>query len=676
MGYRVGGSVMVFRGLRWLGLLPALWVTALAGYLPVAAQAQAGLRLAANAAAPAEDPDNARVIVKYRTGSSLARDAAGRPRHAARLGRQLALTMQDGHVLGQRTQGLRARGLTSSALATRLALNPEVEWVVVDRQRAIRATGASAAPNDPYFGPDQTTITPVVGQWYLRAPDTTIVSAINAVGAWAITTGVPTVTVAVLDTGVRFEHPDLLRADQGGKLWPGHDFVRESSSGDGDGIDADASDPGNGFKTGCTTKASVWHGTEVAGLIGALTDNGIGMASVGRKVMVLPVRVLGDCGSGYDSDIIAGMRWAAGLSSTPVPNPHPAQVINLSLGGSGACSAGYRDAINEVVAARVAVVVAAGNGLGRAVDEPGNCPGAIAVAAVRHAGTKVGFSSLGPEVAIAAPGGNCVNLSGPCLYPILTTTNTGTSGPGASTYSSSSDSSLGTSFSTPLVAGTIGLMLSVDPTLSPAQIKAALQSSVRQFPPPSLDSSVLACLAPGSFDQVECHCTTTTCGAGLLDAGAAVSQVYQGTLAPSAVITASSTTPTVGDSVTLSASNSAASSGRTVTGIQWAITSGAGLASFTGATSGSTATLATRGAGTVVVQLTVTDSVGAARSSSQSISVAAVVVVTAPAAGGGGGAAPGLGWMAGLATAVLVLAALPRRQRERSTRGAGRITGG
>ena len=659
---------------RWLGLLPALMVLALAG-LPAAAHAQAGPRQAASAAIQSEDPDNARVIVKYRNGSVLARDGAGRPRHAARLGKQLALAMQDGHVLGQRTQGLRARGLTSSALAARLALNPEVEWAVVDRQRSIRATGASAPPNDPFYGPGQTTITPVVGQWYLRAPDATIVSAINAVGAWAITTGAPTVTVAVLDTGVRYEHPDLA-----GKLWPGYDFVRAGSSGDGDGIDADASDPGNGFKTGCTTKASVWHGTEVAGLIGALTDNGIGMASVGRKVMVLPVRVLGDCGSGFDSDIIAGMRWAAGLSSDPTgnPNPHPAQVINLSLGGSGACSAGYRDAISEVVAARVSVVVAAGNGSGRAVDEPGNCPGAIAVAAVRHAGTKVGFSSLGPEVAIAAPGGNCVNLSGACLYPILTTTNAGTSVPGASTYSSSSDTSLGTSFSTPLVAGAIGLMLSVDSTLSPAQVKAALQASARAFPQATQDPTVLACQTPGNVDQLECHCTAVTCGAGLLDAGAAVSQVYQATLAPSAVITVSSSTPTVGDSVTLSASSSAASSGRTITGTQWAITSGAGLASFIGATNGSTATLATRGAGMVVVQLTVTDSVGAVRTSSQSISVAAVVVVISPPigdGGGGGGAAPGLGWMAGLATAVLALAVLPRRWREPSARGAGRTTG-
>ena len=65
----------------------------------------------------------------------------------------------------------------------------------------------------------------------------------------------------------------------------------------------------------CGAKNSSWHGTQVAGLIGAATDNGIGMASVGRKVMVLPVRVLGKCG-GFDDDIIAGMRWAAGLANT------------------------------------------------------------------------------------------------------------------------------------------------------------------------------------------------------------------------------------------------------------------------------------------------------------------------------------------------------------------------
>jgi serine protease len=178
-----------------------------------------------------------------------------------------------------------------------------------------------------------------VGQWYLRAPDSTFVSAINALGAWAFSTGSKQVTVAVLDTGVRPDHPDLNR-----KLHAGYDFLSDiSGANDGSGRDPDASDPGDFARRGdCGNPqfmASSWHGTQVAGIVGAATDNGLGIAGVGRDVMVLPVRVLGACG-GTDSDIIAAMRWAAGLSSdvggaSPVANQNPAKVINLSLGSAG-----------------------------------------------------------------------------------------------------------------------------------------------------------------------------------------------------------------------------------------------------------------------------------------------------------------------------------------------------
>jgi serine protease len=647
---------MFFRPNRRLAvLLPAL-LLALGSWLGAQTGAQAaepGLRAARAAVADAEDPDNARVIVKYRSGSSLAQDAAGHPRHAARLGKQMALALQDGHVLGQRTQSLRARGLTSSALAARLAANPEVEWAVPARRKTFSATLGPTIPNDPFYADGQTSITPAVGQWYLRAPDTTIVSAINAVGAWSISTGAASVTVAVLDTGVLKGHPDFVKADGSSKLWPGYDFVsRSAKAGDGDGRDADPSDPGDWTTAadGCAASNSSWHGTQVAGLIGAASDNGIGMASVGRDVMVLPVRVLGKCG-GFDDDIIAGMLWAAGASSDPVANPNPARVINLSLGSSGNCSVAYQDAINRVVAApyKVAVVVAAGNDTGHAVDEPANCNNVIAVSGLRHAGTKVGYSNIGPQVAIAAPAGNCVNETGACLYPLLTTTNAGTTAPGAHTYSSSSKASLGTSFAAPIVAGTVGLMLSVDPKLTPTQVKAALQATARAFPTTGAQEvGAVACVAPTTTDQIECYCTTSTCGAGMLDAGGAVAQVQAGTLLPVAVISASTTSPTVGDSVTLSGTASTASAGRTIAGYQWAITSGAGLASLVGATNGTSVTLTTSAVGTVAVQLTVTDSVGAIQSSSQSITIAAVpVVVTPPAASGGGGGAMGGGWVLG-----------------------------
>ena len=660
---------MASRSTGWPRVRLAPWLGALAGLLlglaGAATQAERGPRLAGSAgttftAAPTtpttaaaldEDSNAARVIVRYRAGSALALAgaAAGRAQHAARLASRLVLPLTDGRPLGQHTQGLRGQGLSSRQLVARLQAQPDVEWAVVDRRRTITA----AVPNDPYYADGQTSITPGVGQWYLRPPDSTVLSAINAQGAWAITTGLASITVAVVDTGVRFDHPDLA-----GKLWPGYDFVRNTISNDGDGPDADASDPGDWSTASdtCGASNSSWHGTQVAGLIGAASDNRLGMASVGRNVMVLPVRVLGRCG-GYDTDIIAGMRWAAGLSNSPVANPHKAQVINLSLGAVGTCSSAYRAAVAEITAAGVVVVVAAGNQTGLAVNEPANCPGAIAVAGVRHAGTKVGYSSLGPEVALAAPAGNCVNETGECLYPLLTTDNASTTSPGANVYSSSSNPSLGTSFASPLVAGTAALMLSANPALTPAQIKAALMATTRSFPDTGAQTvGATACVAPSSTQQVECYCTTSTCGAGMLDAGAAVSQVYASTLLPLAVFSGSSLAPTVGTAVTLDASASQASSGRSITGYQWAITSGAESASLTGATTGRSATLATNRVGSVVVSLTVTDNTGASTSSSQTITVAAVpvVVVTAPGGGGGGGAM-GAEWLLGLAVAAGLL---------------------
>lgn len=629
------GRLAVGLALAWgLGVVPA-W-------------AAGGPRSVARAVA--EDPGSARVIVKYRSGSALDRDAAGQPRHAARLGRQLTLPMQDGHVLGRRTQSLRAAGLSSSQLAARLAALPDVEWAVPVRRKTINAV----VPDDPYFGDGQTSVTPAVGQWYLRAPDATTVSAVNAVAAWAITTGSPAVTVAVLDTGVVKDHPDLV-----GKLHAGYDFVsRSSRSRDGDGRDADASDPGDWSTAAddCGAQDSSWHGTQVAGLIGAATDNGIGMAGIGRNVRVLPVRVLGQCG-GYDDDIIAGMRWASGVSRDPVANPHPARVLNLSLGSSGTCSTAYREAIAEINAAGATVVVAAGNDAGHAVNEPANCPGVIAVSGLRHAGTKVGYSNLGPEVAVAAPAGNCVNETGACLYPLLTTVNASATSPGAHIYSDSLNATLGTSFASPMVAGAAALMLSVAPALKPAQVKSMLQAAARAFPTTGAqETAAVACRAPTTVDQIECYCTTTTCGAGMLDAGAAVGLALEATLAPVARIGVSDASPTVGAVLTFDAGASTASAGRTIVAYLWTLTSGGTLASWVGATDGSSATLATRAPGVVVVQLTVTDSTNARHSSSQVITIASEPVVVTPPAGGGGGGAMAWGWLLGLALAVRVLA--------------------
>jgi serine protease len=487
----------------------------------------------------------ARVIVKFRRGSALAASRSS-PREAASvrarsLGGRLGRSIEAGAAVSELTQVVFARGISPAELASRIAQEKDVEYAVVDERRRI-----VGSPNDSLYAEGAPARGPAAGQWYLRAPSGEIRSAIDVEAAWAVTAGDPRVVVAIVDTGVRYEHPDLLPDDAGGSLLPGYDMVSDvAMANDGDGRDADASDPGDWltaadlsrpgsslFRCG-SPSASSWHGTQVAGIVGALANNGIGMAGTAPGVRVLPVRVLGKCG-GHDSDIIAGMRWAAGLNVPDAPaNPDPARVVNLSLGGQGLCSPAYQEAVDEIAGAGAVVVAAAGNSSGHGVAVPANCRGVVAVVGLRHVGTKVGFSSLGEEVSIGAPGGNCVNAErgAACLYPILTTTDSGQTGPAGSTYTDSFNTSVGTSFAAPLVAGVAALVLSVRPTLAAEDVRLLLQRTARPYPAPGSTgsgSTVVECTAPQSdllgrpADQLECHCTTSTCGAGMLDAGAAV----------------------------------------------------------------------------------------------------------------------------------------------------------
>lgn len=552
----------------------------------------------------------ARVIVKWRGDSPLAVKQALSAERSNVLARIANLNVRLAPEIAPRMQVVRASGVDSEELARRLAQQKDVEYAEPDRLKKIRAL-----PSDGMYA----------SQWYLQ---NTEIAAINAAAAWDITTGLPGMIVAVIDTGVRYSHPDLAS-----KLLPGYDFVNSfSQAADGDAWDDNASDPGDGLTAndlatstlaGCgggpkgdQPVPSSWHGTKVAGILAAASNNGIGITGIGWGTRILPVRAMGKCG-GFDSDIIAAMRWAAGLSVSGVPvNPNPARIINMSLGGQNSCSPPFRDAVAQLKNVGVLVVAAAGNNLGP-VEEPGNCPGVLAVAGVRNQGNKVGFSSYGSEVGISAPAGNCINVNGPCLFPINTTSNTGEFSPGLDTYTDQVDYTVGTSFAAPMAAGVASLMWSVHDRLDPALLIKRLQNGARAFVP---DSSLPTCPAVVPDTEIQsgqCNCTTSTCGAGLLNALGAVNEA----LRPVASL-AFTGSATQGGNIVLDAAASRSASGSPLATYQWSASYGDGSSQIVLNADKPQASIVPAKAAVLVVTLLVRDVDGRSDSTSLVIPIA------------------------------------------------------
>jgi serine protease len=331
----------------------------------------------------------------------------------------------------------------------------------------------------------------VAAQWNL----TDARGGINLPEAWAMSKG-QGVVVAVVDSGIR-PHVDLMA-----NVLPGYDFIaNRGAARDGNGRDAFAWDEGNWATPGqcggeqVTHEESTWHGTHVAGTIAAVSNNNLGVAGVAPKARLLPVRVIGRCG-GYTSDIIDGMLWAAGLPVEGVPaNPHPARVINLSLGSVSACSRSFQAAIDAVRAQGAVVVAAAGNAdIDVARVSPAGCQGVIAVAASTRDGQKAYYSNHGKHISVAAPGGDMLEAA---ENGILSTYNSGSRRPGGDVLAYMQ----GTSMAAPHVSGVAALMLALNPGLSPDGVQKLLKATARPM-------SRAAC--PGG------------CGGGLVDAGAAV----------------------------------------------------------------------------------------------------------------------------------------------------------
>jgi len=376
----------------------------------------------------------------------------------------------------------------AGAILAEIRKLPEVELASED----FRST-RTLTPNDPDFS----------RQWNL-ASSGTYRGAINTPLAWNLTTGSATTVVAVIDTGIT-AHPELQA-----RLLPGYDFISDPlSSNDGNGRDADPSDPGdwtanNECGPGIPGTDSSWHGTHVAGILAATGNNGSGVAGVDWQARILPVRVLGKCG-GTVSDIIDGLLWAVGLNVPGVPvNQHPARVVNMSLGGwsPGGCTYAYEEALNRVRATGAFIVAAAGNNDDEAANYvPAACDGVMTVGAVDHDGYRSSFSnySLVYNVSVSAPGGD-ISYYGTEGAGIYSTLNSGTKWPVASTYGYKQ----GTSMAAPHVAGIAALALAKDPEISPELLYFSIYLSSHDFPADSLCSSTAE--------------TYLLCGAGIADA--------------------------------------------------------------------------------------------------------------------------------------------------------------
>lgn len=389
---------------------------------------------------------------------------------------------------------------TAQDVAEQLEKRSDVVAAEPDYIRTIAET-SPYTPNDPYFPLEKnlwdsrteadSRVATVLGSSPFPAGG----FSVKAPARWA-TQGVTAgsgITVAVLDTGSTI-HPDL--------VWSGgYDMVADSTTaGDGDATgdndrDANPADPGDWCDD--PSSNSSWHGTHVAGIIAAHTNNHAGVAGIAPGVKLQPVRVLGHCG-GADSDIAAGITWASGGQVAGIPdNPDPADVINMSFGGASACPGFVQSAIDGAISRGAVLVAAAGNdGVDASTFFPANCDHVIAVAATDEYGYRASYSNYGPVVDVAAPGGDSSRDS----RGIWSTVNTGTNGPMGAGYGQKE----GTSMAAPAVSAVAALLRSDG--VSAANLLGKLKAQVQSFTP---------AVSPTPWWRV---CTGAySCGAGIVD---------------------------------------------------------------------------------------------------------------------------------------------------------------
>ncbi|MGW8884345.1 S8 family peptidase [Streptomyces sp. NPDC055749] len=412
------------------------------------------------------------VIVTYKSKAAEAGSNAAAKSDAAAKAEQTGESLSFERRLAGGAALVDLGGETSKKDVTEVMNAFRADSSVASVEPDIRAYAMAATPND----------TDYAKQWDLFEAT----GGMNVPGAWDKGTG-SGVTVAVIDTGYA-AHSDLAA-----NTVAGYDFISSSADArDGNGRDSDAKDEGDWNATagecgaGSTASNSSWHGTHVAGTIGATANNSKGIAGIAYSAKIQPVRVLGKCG-GSSSDIADAITWASGGTVPGVAaNATPSKVINLSLGGaSSTCPSVYQTAINGAVSRGTTVVVAAGNSNANASGfTPANCSGVINVASTSREGNRSFYSNYGSIIDVSAPGGEtrrATDTPGTITTPengILSTLNSGATTQSTENYKPYQ----GTSMAAPHIAGLAALLKSAKSTLTPAEIESAIKGNARPLP--------------------------------------------------------------------------------------------------------------------------------------------------------------------------------------------------
>lgn len=469
------------RPLVMAGLVAAAAIVA----IPHAMAAQESPRMVPLRTVPVVESGGDRIIVKYRAATPAARSLNGKlavvDNAAARAVVATARPSVPASMRPATSSHLRQMAVGADViklsrklsraelenLVRELSVDPAVEHVEIDERMYPLLT-----PNDQLYAQYQ---------WHFH--NTT--GGIRAPEAWDVSSGAG-VVVAVLDTGVLPNHPDLAA-----NLLPGYDFIsdpfvsrRATEDRVPGGVDLGDWNDDAGE---CAVSGSSWHGTHVSGTVAQVTNNEIGVAGVAFNARVLPVRVLGRCG-GYKADIADAIVWASGGAVVGVENnENPAEVINLSLGGARACDVVYQSAIDIAVKNGSVVVVAAGNSNSDVKDfSPAGCENVISVGASRITGGKASYSNYGAKLDIAAPGGGGSQDTGHDGwdgYVLQSNSKDTKAHSGNYAYAGMA----GTSMAAPHVAGVAALVQSAlvgkdKAPLSAADLEELLKKTARSFP--------------------------------------------------------------------------------------------------------------------------------------------------------------------------------------------------